>query len=357
MGAGAGSLNIWASRRIAANGLSALTATLLGGLLTTPSGASFWDAGTLSGRLYAGARPPAPLGSRFVGRLARTPSLLRVGDLNLVGPGQPVCGSLAPNSSDVGPGRRVERPTTRSSGARRWTDDNGDQIIWGTSGDDQIIWGTTTLTSIRTPAEHRYVAPPADAVHARRHRLGARTVVVVQSLAVLPWMPHPLAWFLFAALAILTGSFTIRIASVEASISVADTFFITSALLFGPGPATVALAARQLPPLVAQGAPVVAVSRSTRSRRRSRCGSRRHAFFLMSGDRAAGERTVAGRTAHSRRSCALTHRLLRAELRADGGGRRPRHRSVAAPVWRHHFLGLSLELLRGGVGGASAWFS
>ena len=49
-------------------------------------------------------------------------------------------------------------------------------------------------------------------------------------------MPHPLEWFLFAALAILTGSFTIRIAAVEASISVADTFFIASALLFGPAP-------------------------------------------------------------------------------------------------------------------------
>ena len=65
--------------------------------------------------------------------------------------------------------------------------------------------------------------------------------IVVCSVAVLPWMPHPLAWFLFAAPAILTGSFTLRIASVEeASVSVSDTFFIASALLFGPGPATVA---------------------------------------------------------------------------------------------------------------------
>ena len=34
--------------------------------------------------------------------------------------------------------------------------------------------------------------------------------------------------------------------SVEASISVADTFFITSALLFGPGPATVVIAVDSL---------------------------------------------------------------------------------------------------------------
>jgi putative nucleotidyltransferase with HDIG domain len=66
--------------------------------------------------------------------------------------------------------------------------------------------------------------------------------VVVHSLTVLPRTTHLVEWFLFAVLAILTASFTIKIASVEASISVDDTFFITSALLFGPGPATVALA-------------------------------------------------------------------------------------------------------------------
>ena len=67
--------------------------------------------------------------------------------------------------------------------------------------------------------------------------------VLLHSLAVLPRTDHFLEWFLFAALAILTASFTIRIASIEATISVDDTFFIASALLFGPGPATVALAA------------------------------------------------------------------------------------------------------------------
>jgi putative nucleotidyltransferase with HDIG domain len=66
--------------------------------------------------------------------------------------------------------------------------------------------------------------------------------VVLHSLAILPRTTHLVEWFLFAVLAILTASFTIKVASVEASISVDDTFFITSALLFGPGPATVALA-------------------------------------------------------------------------------------------------------------------
>src|SRR5229473_338839 len=49
-------------------------------------------------------------------------------------------------------------------------------------------------------------------------------------------------WLLFAVLGILAGSLTIRIATVEASISVADTFFIAAAMLFGPAPATAAIA-------------------------------------------------------------------------------------------------------------------
>ncbi len=51
--------------------------------------------------------------------------------------------------------------------------------------------------------------------------------------------PQPLAWLMLGALAIFTGWFKLNIAAVSASISVSDTFFITCALLFGPGPATV----------------------------------------------------------------------------------------------------------------------
>ena len=46
----------------------------------------------------------------------------------------------------------------------------------------------------------------------------------------------------FAVLSLAIDSFTIRVASVEATMSAFDTFVITSALLFGPAPATVALA-------------------------------------------------------------------------------------------------------------------
>ena len=53
-------------------------------------------------------------------------------------------------------------------------------------------------------------------------------------------------WMLFGALAMLTGVFPVQIGSAEASISVADTFFIACALLFGPAPATIAVATDSL---------------------------------------------------------------------------------------------------------------
>src|SRR5512141_2426589 len=65
---------------------------------------------------------------------------------------------------------------------------------------------------------------------------------IAASVAGLPQTPRPLEYVLVAGCALLTGKFRIKIASVHATISVSDTFFITAALLFGPGPATVALA-------------------------------------------------------------------------------------------------------------------
>src|SRR5688500_14526657 len=70
----------------------------------------------------------------------------------------------------------------------------------------------------------------------------AGAAAVVHALVGLFSAPHPLEWFLFATLVILTGSFTLNVSAINASISVADTFLIAATLLFGPAPATVALA-------------------------------------------------------------------------------------------------------------------
>jgi putative nucleotidyltransferase with HDIG domain len=54
--------------------------------------------------------------------------------------------------------------------------------------------------------------------------------------------PHPLGWLLLGVFALVAGSFKLPIAPVSATISVADTFFITCALLFGSGPAAIVVA-------------------------------------------------------------------------------------------------------------------
>jgi serine protease AprX len=142
LGAGAGSLNIWESRKIAANGLVSLTTRLLGGL-NGPGGMSYWDAGTLSARLYDG------VGLRLLslldlGRIWNNPSLLQFGDLNLAGPAN-LLGLVPANRLLWG---EVADWTTEQHiiwGTSIY-DDNGDHIIWGTSDDDHIIWGTTVMT-------------------------------------------------------------------------------------------------------------------------------------------------------------------------------------------------------------------
>jgi putative nucleotidyltransferase with HDIG domain len=68
------------------------------------------------------------------------------------------------------------------------------------------------------------------------------TVAVGWSIVALPSTPHPLQWLAFAALGILAGTVALKIPGVNALISVSDTFFMASAMLFGPAPAMVALA-------------------------------------------------------------------------------------------------------------------
>jgi serine protease AprX len=148
VGAGAGSMNVWASRNLTAGGLNTLTSTLtntlIGGVLTVPSGASFWDSGTLSSRLYGG------VGIRLLSlldlsKVLGNPSLLNAGDLNLVGLLNPLR-LVAPNPLIWGEvaGWTSDQQIIWGSQIQ---DTQGQQIIWGSSTDgDQIIWGSSTLT-------------------------------------------------------------------------------------------------------------------------------------------------------------------------------------------------------------------
>jgi serine protease AprX len=164
IGAGAGSLNIWASRQIAAKGLgsllNSLTTSLLGGVLVPSSGVSYWDSGTLAHRVYTG------VGIRLLSLLDLSkiwgnPSLLQFGDLNLAGLLNPLA-SLPPNDliwGEVASWAANDEIIWGTNDEIIWGthddeiiwgttihDPNGDEIIWGTWGDDEIIWGTGVLT-------------------------------------------------------------------------------------------------------------------------------------------------------------------------------------------------------------------
>ena len=70
----------------------------------------------------------------------------------------------------------------------------------------------------------------------------AGSVVVLLSLVQLYATPNPLAWSSFMALALVAGRLALAVPGVQVRLSLSDTFFITSAMLFGPAPATVAIA-------------------------------------------------------------------------------------------------------------------
>ncbi|MCU1385560.1 MAG: hypothetical protein JWL71_4257 [Acidobacteria bacterium] len=147
MGAGAGSVNFWASRKIAASGLvGSLLSTVVGGVTVTSSGASFWDAGTLSPRLYGG------LGVRLLSLLEAplvwlNPSLLQYGNVNLVGLLNPLA-SIRPKWMLYG---QVGDWTGRQS--IMWGDaiydPQGNSIMWGDSNmtdDTSIMWGDSVTS-------------------------------------------------------------------------------------------------------------------------------------------------------------------------------------------------------------------
>jgi len=86
----------------------------------------------------------------------------------------------------------------------------------------------------------------------RTLRLYVSTIIVIggaalaASLMQFAGAPDHYGWALFAALSILTSSFNLNLGATEASISVADTFFITSALLYGPAAGALTIAADSL---------------------------------------------------------------------------------------------------------------
>jgi putative nucleotidyltransferase with HDIG domain len=73
--------------------------------------------------------------------------------------------------------------------------------------------------------------------------IAAAGVVVLADAAVsAAHMPTPVAWLLLTAATILAGCFRVHFSTVSANMAVDDTFFISTTLLFGPGPGTLTIA-------------------------------------------------------------------------------------------------------------------
>lgn len=86
--------------------------------------------------------------------------------------------------------------------------------------------------------------PLKEAQDNRRHQylslvIASGLLVVGLSLWQLVKDPPGVEWFVLAALTLFTGSFTVRVPSLQARISVSETFIFTSVLLFGPAAGTV----------------------------------------------------------------------------------------------------------------------
>lgn len=130
MGGGAGSVNFWSSRQMLTNGLTSLINTLVGGVVSPSSGVVFWDAGTMSNRVYT--RTGIRLWSLFdLTWLAS--GYLKWGDLNLIGSSN----SLAYTRSNE----------ILWGDSASWTSDH--EILWGdtihTPQGQEILWGDSSI--------------------------------------------------------------------------------------------------------------------------------------------------------------------------------------------------------------------
>jgi hypothetical protein len=132
---GAGSVNFWSSRRASVNGLDDLLGALplIGGLFVQPGGATFWDRGGMSERIYDGVGINRLGLFKLVDALLR-PFNLQWDTLHLVGLDNPI--------------------GTTDANHIIWGDvaeySDGNHIIWGdqltTPEGQHIIWGDTQMT-------------------------------------------------------------------------------------------------------------------------------------------------------------------------------------------------------------------
>ena len=156
--------------------------------------------------------------------------------------------------------------------------------------------------------------------------------------------PHPIQWLALAGLAMVAGSFRLNFASKSANIAIdEDTFFITTALLFGPGPATLAIAAvgfvfslrRRMPARqIAFNTAALAVSMWVGS----------HVFFLAAGIAPLSQsKPSLGALVLPLLAMTVVYFVLNSGLTAIAVGLDTRQSPIQ--IWRRHFQWLSISYL------------
>jgi putative nucleotidyltransferase with HDIG domain len=156
--------------------------------------------------------------------------------------------------------------------------------------------------------------------------------------------PDPIRWLALAGLAMVTGLFTLTFASESANIAIhEDTFFITTALLFGPGPATLAIAAGAFVFCLRRHMPARRIAFNTATLAVSIwVGS--HAFFLAARTAPLSQsKPPLGALVLPLLVMTAVYFALNSGLTAIAVGLDTRSSPIR--IWRRHFQGLSINYL------------
>jgi putative nucleotidyltransferase with HDIG domain len=156
--------------------------------------------------------------------------------------------------------------------------------------------------------------------------------------------PRPIGWLALAGLAMVAGLFRLNFASESAKITIdEDTFIIAAALLFGPGPATLAIAASGFVSSFRRRMPARQIAFNTAALAVSMwAGS--HAFFLASGIAPlAQSKPSLGGVVLPLLAMTAIYFALNSGLTAIAVGLDARQSPIQ--IWRRHFQWLSISYL------------
>jgi putative nucleotidyltransferase with HDIG domain len=172
--------------------------------------------------------------------------------------------------------------------------------------------------------------------------IGTAGVCVLVDAAVTSWSsPYPWAWLALATLAVLTGSFKLNFAANSADIAIDDTFFMAIAVLFGPGPSTLAVAASGFVLPARRRRPLRQIVFNTSALAVSMWGASR-TFFVLAGVEplATGHAPIASLVGPMVALCAV-YFALNSGLTAIVIGLDSRQSPLV--IWRNHFQWLSIS--------------